>query len=477
MPPKLRRPAAAVAVAKAGLRRGQGLRRPAAGGEAGDAGDEAGEIDCSQISLEECQNLKEVEVVSGSYWEAPLKAALRVSEVKLKDGQKMIGAQVLGTQCEGLLKWASGQPDRVVRGHLCPKDCPGTPHEDGLLHIRKLRRLEAAREEWMTNMLPEERRGPGEDELAELRADKRKHHQDTRGEGVRGLEKASESPPRKRRKTEKKRSRSRRGRSSRFKLEGRKDIAVVLGATGADPNPKMRRKCRKKAARIARRKSKGSSGESTGSSSGSTSSLSEDRALFGSMNRVHTIGRRLPGVLLTAALEEASDALVTQEGGIYDVQGGTLPPLFSRYFKQNLATKMSPAMRREAQTLAHMLDLGLRGRVAECLDVGAQRLKALEMMMSGVHYTVAQQTELLPKEEISMSSVPEFTEAARRAREDGRARLEASRPYGTRGSAGAKSEEWVKGGGKKGQPKGKGGKSDQKKGDGDKADPKRAKGG
>ena len=148
MPPKLRRPAAAVAVAKAGLRRGRGLRRPAAGGEAGDAGDEAGEIDCSQISLEECQNLKEVEVVSGSYWEAPLKAALRVSEVKLKDGQKMIGAQVLGTQCEGLLKWASGQPDRVVRGHLCPKDCPGTPHEDGLLHIRKLRRLEAAREEW-----------------------------------------------------------------------------------------------------------------------------------------------------------------------------------------------------------------------------------------------------------------------------------------------------------------------------------------
>lgn len=477
MPPKLRRPAAAVAVAKAGLRRGRGLRRPAAGVEAGDAGDRAGEIDCSKISLEECQTLKEVEVVSGSYWEAPLTAALRVTEVRLKDGKKMIWAQVLGTQCEGLLKWASGQPDRVVRGHLCPADCPGTPHEDGLLHIRTLRRLGAAREEWMTNMLPEERRGPGEDELAELRADKEKHHPSARGEGVHGLERVSESPPRKRQKADKKRSRSRRGRSSRFKLEGKKDIGVVLGATGADPNPKVRRRCRKRAARIARKKAKNSSGESTGSSSGSTSSLSGDRALFGSTNRVHTIGRKLPGVLLTAALEEASDALVTQEGGIYDVQGGTLPPLFSRYFKQNLATRMSPAMRREAQTLAYMLDLGLRGRIAECLDVGAQRLKSLEMMMGGVHYTVAQQTELLPKEETSMSSVPEFTEAARRAREDGRARLEASRPYGTRGAAGGKSEEWVKGGGKKGQPKGKGGKSDQKKGDNEKADPKRAKGG
>ena len=183
-------------------------------------------------------------------------------------------------------------------------------------------------------------------------------------------------------------------------------------------------------------------------------------------------------MLLTAALEEASDALVTQEGGIYDVQGGTLPPLFSRYFKQNLATKMSPAMRREAQTLAHMLDLGLRGRVAECLDVGAQRLKALEMMMSGVHYTVAQQTELLPKEEISMSSVPEFTEAARRAREDRRQGEIGGQPTLRDPRLGRGQERrWVKGGGKKGQPKGKGGKSDQKKGDGDKADPKRAKGG
>ena len=155
-------------------------------------------------------------------------------------------------------------------------------------------------------------------------------------------------------------------------------------------------------------------------------------------------------------LEEASDALVTQEGGVFDTQGGVLPPLFSRYYRQQLSGRMSPAMRREAQTLAFMLDLGLRGRVVECLDMAAQRLKSLEMMMGGAHYTVAQQSELLPKEETTMSSMTEFSEAAKRAREDGKARLEASRPYGSRGTTWTRPDEWGKASGKKGQAKGKG---------------------
>ena len=139
---------------------------------------------------------------------------------------------------------------------------------------------------------------------------------------------------------------------------------------------------------------------------------------------------------------------------------------------------MSPAMGRESQTLSYMLDLGLRGRVVECLDVGAQRLKALEMMMGGAHYTVAQQIELLPKEGSSMSTVPEFTMASKRAREEGRARLEASRPFGTRSTGAGRSEDWSKGSGKKGGPKGKGGKNEARKGEGDKqGDSKKTKGG
>jgi len=111
------------------------------------------------------------------------------------------------------------------------------------------------------------------------------------------------------------------------------------------------------------------------------------------------------------------------------------------------------------------------------LDLLSQRVKALEMQMTGVHFTVAQQQEILPREMSSISTTPEFQEAARRAREEGKARLEAARPYGARGTSTSKGEEWTKGAGKKGQGKGKTSKGDQRKGEGNKDDAKKAKGG
>ena len=49
-----------------------------------------------------------------------------------------------------------------------------------------------------------------------------------------------------------------------------------------------------------------------------------------------------------------------------------------------------------------------------------------------------------------MSTMSKFNEAAKQAREDGRAKLEASRPYGTRGSGSGQVEDWGKARGKKG---------------------------
>ena len=154
--------------------------------------------------------------------------------------------------------------------------------------------------------------------------------------------------------------------------------------------------------------------------------------------------------------------------------GGT-PPLFVRYFRQQLSSKMSPAMSREAQTISHLLDHLLRGKVADALDLGAQRLKALEAQASGVHFTVAQQQELIPKEGASMSTVVEMQDAARRAREEGKMRLESSRPYGSRSSYPPRTEDHGKGNQRKGG-KGKGGKTETKKGEGKKGDNKEAKG-
>ena len=476
MPPKLRRPAAAAA--KAAGRRREGLRRPGADVEKDTEGDEVSELDCSALSLDQCRAMKDVVITDGSYWDAPVPSAVQVKEVRMRDGQLYLQARVLGTKNEDLLKLASGHPNQMVEVHLCPRECAGTPHEEGLLHARKVRHLGAHREGWMSNLVQDRAPPAPLDELEEARLDRARLGRLAPREDDRGDLQVGDSPPRAKAKDKQKRSRSGRRKSERLKLEAKKDIKVILGSTGADPDPKVRRRFRKKATKLARRKSKESKGDSSETTSASSSVMSGDRAIFGSSNRVHSIGRQFPGVLLSAALEEATDALITQEGGVYDTQTGSLPPMFSRYHRQQLAPRMSPAMARESQTLSYMLDLGLRGRVVECLDVGAQRLKSLEMMMTGAHFTVAQQVELLPKDGSSMSTVPEFTEASKRAREEGRARLEASRPYGTRSAGGGRPDEWTKGSGKKGAPKGKGGKTETRKGESEKqADAKKPKGG
>ena len=74
-----------------------------------------------------------------------------------------------------------------------------------------------------------------------------------------------------------------------------------------------------------------------------------------------------------------------------------------------------------------------------------------------------------------MSTVVEMHDAARRAREEGKMRLESSRPYGSRSSYPPRTEDHGKGNQRKGG-KGKGGKTETKKGEGKKGDNKEAKG-
>lgn len=161
MPPKLRRPAAVVPHPK---RRGA-LRRPAALGDAEEG------INSGEVTLELCRGLRDIEVVTGTYWDAPVKAALRVKEVQIREGELFLKTQVLGTQLEELLQVASNRGDRVIEVHLCPDTCPGTPHTEGLLHVKRFRQLGDQREAWMTNMVPGPPPAEEADELADLRAD------------------------------------------------------------------------------------------------------------------------------------------------------------------------------------------------------------------------------------------------------------------------------------------------------------------
>lgn len=111
MPPKLRRPAAALARG----RRAPGLRRPARAVDPG-LGDLAEEILTADLTLEQCKGLQDIEVIAGSYWEAPATAALRVQDVGLKGGEVVLQCQVLGTQNENLLRDASNRDGRVPTG-------------------------------------------------------------------------------------------------------------------------------------------------------------------------------------------------------------------------------------------------------------------------------------------------------------------------------------------------------------------------
>lgn len=421
------------------------------------------------VTIEQCRTFKEIELMEATYWAESVKAVCKMEGIEMADGEVYLKAQLMGTQSERLLKVASGLPGRRVLLHLCPYSCKGAPHREDTIHVSKFREVTGERDAWMSNLVagPEE----GEDDLARLRSDQQLR------EAKAGQREPSEKG-RRRSRSRRRRSRSRRRKGAQLKVEQQKALAALYKDTGVDPDPAVRRRFRRKAAKLARKKKAVIS-----SSSGSSSSTGEDGELatddpnlFGGSSRSQVIGKRLPGTLAAAALDEASETLITQEGGVWDLQTGPLPPLFMRYFRQQLSAKMTPAMAREAQSLAYLLDLLVRGRPAEALDLGAQRLKALEAQAGGAHYSVAQQVELLPKDTASMSSTLEMQEAARRAREEGRVRMDTSRPYGSKNSLGPSKDDSGKGYTKKGG-KGKTGKGDGKKGNHEKGDDKRTKGG
>lgn len=198
----------------------------------------------------------------------------------MKDGQLHLMAQVLGTQNEDLLRAASGRPGQAIEAHLCDKECAGTPHAEGLLHVKQLKHLGAHREDWMGTLVPADRRGEAEDDLVELRRDRDALMGGDRREGRGEAERAS--PPRRGeegpQKGAKKRSRSRAPEKGKVAT---KDLKNLLGNPGADPEPGIRKKFRKKASKIAKKKTKGSRGESSNSSSSSTTTRSGARRCSG----------------------------------------------------------------------------------------------------------------------------------------------------------------------------------------------------
>ena len=416
------------------------------------------------LSLVDCCNLDEIEVMEGTYWTQPIQAALKVLGVIPRGGEPHLSVQVLGTQTEELLRAATGLPSREMVVHLCGTDCPGEPHAEDLLHVTKLKKLtDRDREGWMSNLKSPPGVRDEDDELARLREE----HAARQAFHPRGDGREREEIPAKEKDKKRRKSRSPEKKKTKVKVVETKDLSVVLGTTGVDPDPSVRRRVKRRAAKMAQSKKSKSSGSSGDTSSDSESDTHLDTKIFGGETKVVEIARKYPGALTCSTAEEVAETLVTQEGGIWDLQEGPIPPLFTRYFRAQLASKMSPAMARESHTLAQGIDFLLRGKIGSALDLLSQRLKALEMQSGGAHYSVAQQQEVLPKEAATMSTTKEYREAARHAREEGKAKQEAARPYGSRGS-GSRGDDWQgnKSGGKKGGGKNKGPKGNGEKGKG-----------
>eukprot|EP00435_Cladocopium_sp_Y103_P030696 s76_g7.t1 len=331
MPPKIRRAAAAPKrVPRAPVRR---VRRPSRADDEEAVAEEI--IGSSKVTLDQCKGLDEIEVLKGSYWEAELRAALKVKEVYIKTGELHMRCQVLGTQSESLLRAASNRAGRMIEAHLCPLECTGGPHSEGVIHVASFRKLGQEREAWMTNMVPEERReGAGEreaDELEEIRADMRRlQGPDGEKREGRGAEAPHRSASEDKKVKKRRRSRSKQKKGKDWRVDSAKEIKVLFQYTGVDPDPMVGKKFRRRAAKLARRKNRESKSGSSTTSSSSGDQVKGDSTLFGSSSKTQVIARRLPGALAASAIEEISETLVTAEGGLWETQEGPLPPLWVR---------------------------------------------------------------------------------------------------------------------------------------------------
>ena len=498
MPPKVVRGAAAKvlaakakakagAKAAAGVRRRPaarargGLRRPAAGG--GERADVEGEgahkpglglgdlVEAHTVSALEWVPGQEV-AFEGSYWQAPCQVAGLVQAFTQEGVRAELQIAVQGTTSDRLLKWATGHKTEALRLHLCPKDCSGDEVADDLFHAVKAKVITGStRLPWM-RCLEEVK----EDELPDLRDELEKRGKE-KGSPEK-VQESSRSSGGKKRKKEKRGSPKRKKKEKKAKRSGQKDKKVrddpvapgarfkgqmrldgVFGGTGLDPSMDVRRDVRRRVRRSLKSKKKKEDSEEGSGSSETSDSLSLE-TLFPETKKVRSVVKRAPGALAAQAIEEMQEQLITASGQMWSMDTtGTVPPLVLHYYRSVMRQRMTGGIAREALTLAYLIDLALQGRVAECLDVGLQRLKSLELTSSGTDYRISQRIELTPPELESFASNAERKEALQEAKEEMRLKSQCG-----------KGGDWWRADPWRNQEKGGWGKKDGKGKDGKKGD-------
>ena len=436
MPPKIRRPARAPP-------RRAAIRRPGINREEGRGDAEAAAKKLGNLSLSELQSLGTVWLKKGKYYGREVDLCGRVCGIRVERSEIFMDVRIGGTKDDELLKVYSGKPDRMAAIHVCGEGCAEVLTGEDLIHGREYEEVDPGREAWFTNLEAVVHREDDPDELQRLREMQREM---TGGEG-RGDRR---SPSQKKRKAkekkeekEKKKKRSSASAGSSDSSIGKCSLAEMYGGTGLDPNVKKRKRMLKKARKTARgkkkKKAKGSkdSESSEGSrSSSSSSGIPATAGLFDSETRLRQVWHRCPGALTAFMIKEAKTRLLTSAGTMWESDKKAMPPLCTHYVRQNVMSGMSPGMAQEVLTIAQTIDYLLQAKPAAAIDILSQRLKSLEMISKGSHWTVGRQVELVRSEGRGIAEDGEELLAARRAREEERLRSLISRPPNSRNSEG-----------------------------------------
>ena len=100
--------------------RGGALRRPAAPLKEDVEPEEDGFKEVWKAGREEWLDLGEVEII-GNYWKDLVKVAGLPQGIKVEGGEVYLSLVLTGAISEQVLKWASGQKEKILRVHLCPE--------------------------------------------------------------------------------------------------------------------------------------------------------------------------------------------------------------------------------------------------------------------------------------------------------------------------------------------------------------------
>ena len=458
MPPKAKakgkaRPKAKVRVRPAAVAAGAGgvRRRPAAHVPPPPAATKK----LCEVPLAELTKLGLIAIPKALHYHKEVAIAGTPKTVKLENGEIFLELETSGTQDDELLRVLSGKSSRLLQVHICEDGCAGTLTGETLVHGREFLKVKKEDDEWYSNL---EKVVPGvdegEDQLELLRkaalAREEKDDKDTEKDKKKSKtkkkkkdkkDKGSDAPSGSKGHKEKKKRKSE-SEDEEEKLEvGQRNLKGLFYKTGLDPNVKRRLKMMKKARKLGtakKKKSKKDKSSTSSPSDGSDSSESStgggvESGLFDSDNTVKVMAKRYPGCLTCSSVMEAKESLITTSGMAWSMDKDALPPLYTHFTRQQLGPNMSPPVLQEALTISASVDALLQGRVAYACDILSQRLKALECLSRGAHWTVGRQLELVSTEALTMAEDTEALQAARRAKEQERLKGLLSRPTQPKG--------------------------------------------